>query len=258
MRTTALVAAALASAAFCSAIPASGSDGTESWHSASRGESPAPRAESDGRLVEARDAMDVSVSPTTVTSATPTQHVPRAAHEAGGLTVTEPAQTADPSYYKIAAHETITFGWSFTSLSKTLSRLYVVASCSSNSNTYPIAPSPKGINGDATKVEWYPYGYGKSAHAHGDPDLVAGKYRLIIYGDAGPSAVPKAGELTPNNQVEFSLYYPQAYTPLASAYMLTEWHCSSCSGASGPSPAVGLFSACLVALLSAAWLVVHP
>ncbi|WFD33962.1 hypothetical protein MCUN1_000790 [Malassezia cuniculi] len=149
-------------------------------------------------------------------TATATRHVPRATNEAGGLTVTEPAQTADPSYYKIAAHETITFGWSFTSLTKTPNKLYVVASCSANSNTYPIAPSPAGIDGTATQVQWYPYGYGLTAHAQGNPDLVAGKYRLIIYGDdTGPSGVPKAGELTPNNQVEFSLYYPKPYTPLA-------------------------------------------
>ena len=171
---------------------------------------------------------------------------------AGGLTVTEPAQTADPSYYKIAAHETITFGWSFTSLSKTPKHLYVVASCSSNSNTYPIAPSPTGIPGTATEVKWYPYGYGKSAHAQGNPDLVAGKYRLIIYGDQGPDAVPSAGELTPNNQVEFSLYYPRAYTPLS------EWRCTACNGATNTGPKFGVFVACAVALLSAAWLVVHP
>lgn len=171
---------------------------------------------------------------------------------AGGLTVTEPAQTADPSYYKIAAHETITFGWSFTSLSKTPKHLYVIASCSSNSNTYPIAPSPTGIPGTATEVKWYPYGYGKSAHAQGNPDLVAGKYRLIIYGDQGPSAVPSAGELTPNNHVEFSLYYPRAYTPLP------EWHCTACNGATNTGPKFGVFVACAVALLSAAWLVAHP
>ena len=44
---------------------------------------------------------------------------------AGGLTITEPAQTAQASYYKIAPHETITFGWNFTSLKATPTRLYL-------------------------------------------------------------------------------------------------------------------------------------
>lgn len=137
----------------------------------------------------------------------------------GGITVTDPPQTADPSFYKIAAHESVTFGWKFTSLKDTPSKLYVVASCSSNSNTYPIAPSPAGIDGKATNVTWYPYGYGKSAQANGQPALVAGKYRLVVYDDRGAGAAIKAGGVfNPNNEVEFSLYYPKAYTPLAGTY----------------------------------------
>lgn len=134
---------------------------------------------------------------------------------AGGLTVTLPAQTADESYYKIAPHETVTFGWSFTSLKTKPNKLFVMASCSQNGYTYPIAPSPDGIPGDATSVTWYPYGYRLSAQANGQPDLAVAKYRLLIYDENGPSAPAKGGHFSPNNGVQFAMYFPQAYTPLA-------------------------------------------
>lgn len=134
---------------------------------------------------------------------------------AGGLTITEPAQTAQASYYKIAPHETITFGWNFTSLKATPTRLYVVASCSKNGNTYPIAPSPQGIPGDATSVTWYPYGYHIDAQKNGDPDLVVDKYRLMIYDEKGPGGLANGGEFQPNNMAEFSMYFPMKYTPLS-------------------------------------------
>ncbi|WFD42629.1 hypothetical protein MPSI1_001275 [Malassezia psittaci] len=134
---------------------------------------------------------------------------------AGGLTVTQPAQTADESFYKIAAHETITFGWSFTSLKTQPSRLFVVASCSQNGYTYPIAASPSGIAGDATSVTWYPYGYRMSALANGQPDLLAATYRLIIYDEQGISAAARGGQFSPSNALQFAMYFPQAYTPLA-------------------------------------------
>ncbi len=35
---------------------------------------------------------------------------------AGGITITQPVQTADPSYYKIAKGVDVTFGWNFTSV----------------------------------------------------------------------------------------------------------------------------------------------
>ena len=171
--------------------------------------------------VQATAAREPTRTPRAPPSSTMTL-VPRADDDAdakGGITVTDPPQTADPSFYKIAAHESVTFGWQFTSLEETPSKLYVVASCSSNSNTYPIAPSPAGIDGKATNVTWYPYGYGKSAQANGQPALVAGKYRLVVYDDRGAGAAIKPGGVfNPNNEVEFSLYYPKAYTPLAGTY----------------------------------------
>lgn len=138
---------------------------------------------------------------------------------AGGLRITLPAVTAQPSYYKIAPHESVTFGWQFTSLSKTPDRLYVMASCQANGNTYPIAPSPSGIPGDATQVTWYPYGYHLDAQAQGLPDLAGATYRLLIFDDKGPDGVPKGGEFQANNMAQFAMYFPQAYTPLAGTHI---------------------------------------
>ena len=53
------------------------------------------------------------------------------------------------------------------------------------------------------------------AQKHGDPDLVADKYRLIIYDDKGPTGVAKGGEFQANNMAEFSMYFPKKYTPLS-------------------------------------------
>lgn len=134
---------------------------------------------------------------------------------AGGVTITEPAVNAASSYYKIGPHESVTFGWSFTSLTATPTRLFVAASCSQNGVTYPIAASPTGLPGDATNVTWYPYGDHLKALQQGHPDLVAAKYRLLVYDEKGPDAAAKGGEFQPNNQAEFALYFPQHYTPLA-------------------------------------------
>ncbi|WFD29327.1 hypothetical protein MSPP1_000336 [Malassezia sp. CBS 17886] len=170
---------------------------------------------------------------------------------AGGITITQPPQTADASFYKIAPHVSVTFGWSFTSLTKTPATLFVVASCSKNGYTYPIAPSPTGIPGDATNVTWYPYGYRLDAQANGQPDLAAANYRLTIYDENGQDSPAKGGEFSPNNVVEFALYYPEKYTPLA------QWTCAACSGAAPrPSPAVlGIFASLLSAVLAGIWLV---
>ncbi|PKI85560.1 hypothetical protein MVES1_000504 [Malassezia vespertilionis] len=175
---------------------------------------------------------------------------------AGGLTVTHPPQTDQLSYFKIAPHVSVTFGWSYTSLSTTPEKLYIVASCSQNGNTYPIAPSPAGIPATQTSVTWYPYGYRTQALAQGLPDLDGAKYRLMIYDDNGPDAVPLGGHFAPNNAVEFSLYYPKHYTPLS------EWQCSSCNAASGldsRSPfAIAALCTLLLLACSALWIVPLP
>ncbi|KAL4400045.1 hypothetical protein ACI68E_002960 [Malassezia pachydermatis] len=174
-------------------------------------------------LVAAKHPGAPTATHTSLRAATPTTVLQARADDdtlqAGGITITEPAQTAQQSFYKIAPHESITFGWQFTSLTKTPARLFVAASCSANGNTYPIAPSPSGIPGDATAVTWYPYGYRLDAQAHGQPDLVAATYRLIVYDENGPDHVPRGGEFQVNNMAQFALYFPQAYTPLSGTYI---------------------------------------
>jgi len=164
-----------------------------------------------------------AAGPTPTPTPTPTQARRAdddAQRPAGGVTITEPAINAASSYYKIGPHESVTFGWSFTSLTATPSRLFVAASCSQNGVTYPIAASPTGLPGDATNVTWYPYDYHLQALKLGHPDLLAAKYRLLVYDEKGPDAGAKGGEFQPNNQAEFALYFPQRYTPLAGTYFL--------------------------------------
>lgn len=176
-----------------------------------------------------------SVTAASQVSPTPALEPRQDTGAAGGVTITEPPQTAQASFYKIAPHVSVTFGWSFTSLDKKPDKLFVVASCSKNGNTYPIAGEPSGLPGDATDVTWYPYGYHRTAPAHGQPDLVAATYRLMVYDQAGPSAVPKSGGFMPNSNVQFSLYFPLSYTPLSGAcdwsYLLTQ------SGSAAPAVA---------------------
>jgi hypothetical protein len=43
-----------------------------------------------------------------------------------------------------------------------------------------------------------------------------GKYNLKIWGDLGPDANRAPGQLQPNSALQFALYTPQAYTPIAS------------------------------------------
>jgi hypothetical protein len=48
------------------------------------------------------------------------------------------------------------------------------------------------------------------------PTLGMGTYNLKIWGDLGPDAVRSPGQLQPNTALQFALYTPQAYTPIAS------------------------------------------
>ena len=56
---------------------------------------------------------------------------------AGGLTFTQPPQTSDISFYKVASGAPITFGWNFTDLLVTPTHLTLSAVCD-NGNTYPV------------------------------------------------------------------------------------------------------------------------
>lgn len=167
---------------------------------------------------------------------------------AGGVTVTQPIQTADPSYYKIARGVDVTFGWNFTSVLRYPETLTVQAYCSDNLNTYNIATN---LPGTATSVVWSPFNYSTSVEASNPnlPQLIAASYRLLIYDERGMSVGASPGLMQPNTRVEFALYNPQAYTPLASG-----WICAACSGATGLKAMhpgfLGLIATLVIAMMS--------
>ena len=136
---------------------------------------------------------------------------------AGVLSFTQPPQTAAASYYKIAANNPITFGWNFTYLVQTPTRLTVSAFCSSNGNTYPVGPTDGVIEGAATQVIWDAYAY---EQRQGAVPLAQAEYTLFINDERGPNSGLHAGLLTPNSGMKFSLYRPREYVPLESAYSL--------------------------------------
>lgn len=134
---------------------------------------------------------------------------------AGVLSFTQPPQTAAASYYKIAANNPITFGWNFTYLVQTPTRLTVSAFCSSNGNTYPVGPTDGVIEGAATQVVWDAYAY---EQRQGAVPLAQAEYTLFINDERGPNSGIHAGLLTPNSGMKFSLYRPREYVPLESPY----------------------------------------
>ncbi|CDU23370.1 uncharacterized protein SPSC_01999 [Sporisorium scitamineum] len=192
---------------------------------------------------------------TTATSATSGQasntassiNIPSSA-PVGGVTVTQPIQTADPSFYKIAKGVDVTFGWNFTSVLQYPKTLTVQAYCSDNLVTYDVATN---LPGTATSVVWSPYNYSTSVEASNPnlSQLIAASYRLLIYDERGLSVGASPGLMQPNTKVEFALYNPQAYTPLASG-----WVCAACSGATGlraMHPAfIGLIATVVIAVAS--------
>ncbi|ORY91671.1 hypothetical protein BCR35DRAFT_298934 [Leucosporidium creatinivorum] len=140
---------------------------------------------------------------------------------AGGLTYTNPAATDAVSYYKIASGNPITFGWNYTSLYVTPSSLTFEARCSANSFTYPVGPTT-GIPGSETQIVWDPYEYAQSANAI---PFAQASYTLRVYDERGIDAAATAGYFNgANSIVNFALYSPAAYTPLASG-----WTCVTCS-----------------------------
>lgn len=130
---------------------------------------------------------------------------------AGVLSITQPQQTAT-SFFKIASGELITFGWNFTAVLATPTHLTVSAVCD-NGNTYPVGPTDGIIPGTATEVVWDVWSY---QQAHSATPLAQASYTLNIWDDRGPGASVKPGFLQENSALQFAMYTPQAYTPLAS------------------------------------------
>lgn len=136
---------------------------------------------------------------------------------AGGITITQPQQTAAQSYYKIAQGVNVTLGWNFTSVLAYPTSLVVQAYCSENSNTYTLASS---LPGNATAFTWAPWEYDQSAAQSGLPQLIQATYRLQIFDERGLTVAAKAGLFQPNTKVEFALYQPKPYTAISGE------HCS--------------------------------
>jgi hypothetical protein len=130
---------------------------------------------------------------------------------AGGITITQPPQTAT-SFFKIAPGQLITFGWNFTSVLATPTHLTVSAVCD-NGNTYPVGPTDGVIAGTATNVVWDPYAYDQ---ANPSQPLAQAGYTLRVWDDRGPGAPRRGGYMQENNALRFALYTPQDYTPLNS------------------------------------------
>jgi len=140
----------------------------------------------------------------------------------GGITITKPPQTAT-SFFKIAPSQQITFAWNFTQLLVTQTSL-TLSAVGENGNTYPVGPTDGKIPGTATSVVWDPWGYNQNAGS--SPTLAMGTYNLKVWGDLGPDAVRSPGQLAPNTALQFALYTPQSYTPIASG-----WQCPTCNAA---------------------------
>ena len=143
-------------------------------------------------------------------SSSSTSSIPQTA-AAGGLTITKPPQSST-SFFKIAASNTVTIAWNFTSLLSTPSSL-TLSAVGDNGNTYPVGPTDGIIPGTATSVTWDLWSY---QQAHPTLPLVPGTYTLSIWDDRGPGASRAPGLFSENTALQFALYTPQSYTPLES------------------------------------------
>lgn len=129
-------------------------------------------------------------------------------YPAGGMSMTEPVTTTT-MYYKLAAGNTMTFGWNMTSVLITPSALTFSAYCASNKNTYPVGTVP----GTATTITWEPWAY-QTGQGQQTP-LAQGTYTLMVNDEQGTTAVGKAGRFNYFDGLTFAFYTPQPYTPLA-------------------------------------------
>jgi hypothetical protein len=156
---------------------------------------------------------------TSSTSNTTSVFIPPQTAPAGTISMTMPPQTVT-SYYKIAPNQVITFGWNFSDVLVTPTHLTVSAGCD-NQNTYPVGPTDGVIPGTATTVTWDVYSY---QTAHPNTPLAPGTCTLSIWDDRGPNPTRAPGYLQPAEDLQFALYTPEPYTPLASG-----WSCTVCS-----------------------------
>ncbi|KFY00558.1 hypothetical protein V490_01286 [Pseudogymnoascus sp. VKM F-3557] len=154
-------------------------------------------------------------------SATHTSYDPRL--PPGGITVLSPASTSGLPIFKIG--DKATFGFNFTSLSKTPTALNIMATCTLNQALYTIAMN-QTINATATTQQavWDSNGYETSS-----APLVVATYTLIVYDSEGSETdIPEAGYLSPFKTFAFGMYNRQDYSDDSGPIP-----CISCSGAFG-------------------------
>jgi hypothetical protein len=130
---------------------------------------------------------------------------------AGLLTITQPPQST-VAFFKIAPSQPITFAWNFSYVLSTPAFLTVSAICE-NGNTFPVGPTNGIIPGTSTSVVWDAYAWQTN---NPNSPLAQATYTLEIFDNRGPGAARAPGLLSPNNALQFALYTPQPYTPIAS------------------------------------------
>lgn len=166
---------------------------------------------------------------------------------AGGVSMITPNALSGAEYYKIGDY--VTFAWNYTSLSATPTAINVMASCSLNSELYPIAMNQSV--GDTTGAATWDTGKYQSTAAS---PLPMATYTLVIYDAASAvTAVAGAGYLGVFDSYSFGMYTPQAYTPLADGFQ-----CVTCSGALSnmERQALGfMFTMGAITVLSFTWFV---
>jgi len=158
----------------------------------------------------------------------------------GGLTITQPAQTAT-SYYKIASGELVTFAWSFDSYLLVHPTSLTVSAICQNGYTYPVGPTDGVIPGSATSVIWDPYSYNQANPALPLPQST---YTLAIFDSRGLQATRQGGIFNPNTALAFALYTPQPYTAIGSG-----WQCSGCNNGASHTPLSGAFATVMATIL---------
>jgi hypothetical protein len=128
----------------------------------------------------------------------------------GLLTITQPPQTAT-SFYKIAQHQQVTFGWNFSFVLSTPAFI-TVSAVGDNGNTYAVGPTDGIIPGTATEVVWDLFSYQQN---NPNTPLVEATYTLNIHDERGLGAGKAPGHLEANTGLKFALYTPEPYTNLA-------------------------------------------
>lgn len=158
-----------------------------------------------------------------------------------------PAVTAGSQFYKIGDY--VTFVFNMTSVLATPTALDVMATCTVNSQLYPIAMNMTVHNATAA-VTWDTSAYQQTAASN---PLLTEIYTLIIYdADSSVSATAEPGYLAAFDQYAFGMYVPQSYTPLS------DYVCATCSGAMGDMEkrALGMvFAMGIITVLSFTWFV---